>query len=256
MVDTWQSKQAVWARLRDAAMRPGQRERAVWRLDAALVQQALRRWAPAPPGRVLDVGTAHLDFAARLPRAWRYVALDPLLLPQVRQGSHGGQLACAMAEALPFAPRTMAAVLFRDSLDHIGDDATALREAGRVLVDGGCVVITLANRGSVIHRLRRVRDRVRGRPGYDHLAQHLRHYDLGDVRALADRSGFALVWARSHAYAVPGVDRPLPVRAVVDRLAWAFDRWCALWLPGRGDKLVAVLQRRRWCGSEPDPAIA
>lgn len=109
--------------------------------------RAIHRVAPAGPlHRILEVGggtsgltallypQAHVvsaDFEREHGRAPAYNERTPFL--------------CADATRLPFRAGVFDAVTFFDVLEHIPDDAAAVREATRVLVPGGAILVTAPN---------------------------------------------------------------------------------------------------------------
>ncbi len=97
--------------------------------------------------RVLDVGCgigAYLGQFLRLtPRAYG-VEIDMERLARARQQAPG--VLQAVAEALPFRAGTFDMVFLHEVLEHVQDDAQALREACRVLRQGGRIVVYVPNR--------------------------------------------------------------------------------------------------------------
>ena len=86
-------------------------------------------------GLILDVGC---DTPSRsmqlLPRSCQYLGLAPY-------AGQGEFRIIGLGEILPIKDRTVDAVLFNTSLDHILDYHTAIEEAWRVLKPGGSIVI-------------------------------------------------------------------------------------------------------------------
>jgi SAM-dependent methyltransferase len=69
-------------------------------------------------------------------------------------GRHSGAAAlCASAEKLPFADASFDVILIRDLLHHVRDREGVLREARRVLVDGGRLTLVEPNIRSPLVRL-------------------------------------------------------------------------------------------------------
>lgn len=109
--------------------------------------RAIHRVAPfGPLHRILEVGGGTSGLTALLyPRA-RIVSAD-------LERGHGAAAAygerapflCADATRLPFRDGVFDAVTFFDVLEHIPDDGAALREATRVLVPGGVILVTAPN---------------------------------------------------------------------------------------------------------------
>lgn len=82
---------------------------------------------------------------------------------------------------LPFEEHFPAAGLF-DVLEHIEDDAAALRRVRNALTPGGLLFLTVPA-GSHLFS------------GYDELLCHKRRYDLAPLRALVEQSGFSILKA-------------------------------------------------------------
>jgi SAM-dependent methyltransferase len=97
------------------------------------------------PGPVADVGCGTGALLADL-RGAGYGPVVGTDLSEPALGlateQHPG-VAQAVAEHLPYADRTLAAVTALDVLEHLDDDVAALRELGRVLRPGGVVVLTV-----------------------------------------------------------------------------------------------------------------
>ncbi|HEX4052254.1 MAG TPA: class I SAM-dependent methyltransferase [Steroidobacteraceae bacterium] len=111
----------------------------------ALVQSLARR-----PARILDLGcgAGHLSFALSN-AADEVIACDPAenMLATVQQAAHDRGIANigtaqAHAEALPFEDGSFDIVATRYSAHHWGNLPEALREARRVLADGGNLLVS------------------------------------------------------------------------------------------------------------------
>jgi GT2 family glycosyltransferase/SAM-dependent methyltransferase len=95
--------------------------------------------------RVLEVGGGQSGLAAAL-----YPGAEVLTVDLERSfgaradlyGSPGRRFACADATRLPIADASVDVVTLYDVLEHIPDDATAVREAVRVLRPGGHLLLT------------------------------------------------------------------------------------------------------------------
>lgn len=90
-------------------------------------------------GRVLDIGCADKRLASRLSVACNYIGLD---YPDTAVGMYRTRPdVFADACRLPFANACMQAVILKDVLEHVRGPQQALAEIGRVLCDGGTLVL-------------------------------------------------------------------------------------------------------------------
>ncbi len=163
----------------------------VWTREVSVA--ALRAARVPADGVVADLGcsSGHLlaEVARELPRA-TLVGIDAEAagLPAARRNVPQAILAHASATDLPFADASVNAFLALNLLEHVPDDAAALREMRRSLVPGGrAVLVVPAN-----PRL------------YDYYDAHLRHerrYARGELAARAEKAGLRSV-AGSHIGAV------------------------------------------------------
>ncbi|MCA1587023.1 MAG: class I SAM-dependent methyltransferase [Acidobacteria bacterium] len=150
-------------------------------LEFERTKDVLSRVLPPPPARVVDVGGAAGAYSVWLAeRGYEVHLVDaaPRLVEAARHRNSMvtqplASLAVADARALPQSDRSMDAVLVMGPLYHLigdGDRRAALKEAHRVLVGGGRVVVAaisryasaldgLARRLSLDPRFVRIRDR-------------------------------------------------------------------------------------------------
>ena len=95
-------------------------------------------------------------------------------------------------EALPFRTGAFPSVVCDDTLEHLPDDRSGVRELARVLSAGGRMVLATPNRHSLHVLARRSGDLLRGRRrrprDYYVSTSHLREYSWDEVETLLPRS--------------------------------------------------------------------
>jgi len=114
------------------------------RLLRAAVRDALASALPQGCGQVLEIGAGDGQLGELLPAALaeRAVFTEPLAeaIEEFRNAQPGREVIQAGAEALPFGDASFDAVVGLCVLDVIDDLDGAVRELGRVLRPGGCLV--------------------------------------------------------------------------------------------------------------------
>jgi SAM-dependent methyltransferase len=164
----------------------------------------LRRLAGegAPPGLALDVGvgTGYTTFSVFGSRPTVCLDVDPANLRYYRDrlravpGARPPLCVAAAATALPFRDGVFASVLCSEVLEHLDDDAGAMREIVRVLGRGGQAVLTVPYTGlgfTSFLELCRVKT-VHDHPGPEY---HVRPgYDEAGLRRLITDSGAEVAW--------------------------------------------------------------
>lgn len=104
---------------------------------------AIGAFLPAAPRGILEIGCGDGELSVQLARhSTRYVAIDPdaeAIRTARSRGSHA-DFRVGTGEALTFGDASFDVVLFILSLHH-QDSRTALREAHRVLVEGGRLIV-------------------------------------------------------------------------------------------------------------------
>ncbi len=135
----------------DARLREGRGRLELWR-----TQDILRRWLPAPPAHVLDVGGASGVHAEWLAADGYHVELiDPVPLHVEQAGRIPGVHAReGDARSLDVADESVDAVLLLGPLYHLPDRADrsfALTEAVRVVRPGGLIAVATISRYASLH---------------------------------------------------------------------------------------------------------
>ncbi|MCB9436196.1 MAG: class I SAM-dependent methyltransferase [Anaerolineales bacterium] len=141
---------------------------------------------------------------------------------------------------LPFPDNTFHAVIMSEILEHVDDDARALREAYRVLKPGGVVVMTVPNANypfwwdPINKMLESVfKRKIRRGPLAGIWANHVRLYTLPELREPVQAAGFTIEAERAFThYSFPfihnlvyGLGKPLLESGFMPkRMATAADR--------------------------------
>lgn len=179
------------------------------------------QFARLPAGRVLEVGCGSAQLRRHVPHC-SYWGLDPLLEAAPDTGEPAGAaappvLVRGVGEKLPFADAAFAGVFLCETLDHALDPDRVVREARRVLDEGGVLAILQSVRAEgpappAAVRLRVAAGRLKARL----LGRHLPLADQRTKMHVMDRAGVpALV--RGAGLAIDRVDGHGPwimVRAI------------------------------------------
>jgi SAM-dependent methyltransferase len=213
----------------------GQRRTAALGLDA--IERHVAR------GVLLDVGCWTGSFLeAAHARGWRASGVEPSRWAATYARTRGLDVRQGTVADIELADGSVDAVVFADVLEHLFDPLAALQEARRVIGDGGAVLVTVPDAGSVIARML-------GRRWWSVLPMHVQYFTKQSMTALFERAGFRVVEQSTHPktftvryYAgrlgafVP-VTRPILERAT--RGAFG-DRLVA---PNFGDRMMMVGRR-------------
>lgn len=143
-----------------------------------------------PGHRVLNAGAGQGTFSLRLAeRGFEVTSADasPAAV-EVLEARVGGEVAQADVIDLPFGDETFDAAVLGEVLEHIPDDAAALREVARVVRPDGVLAVSVPA------------DPSRFGPS-DHWAGHVRRYTRRLLIAACEQSGFSVV--RCQAWGFP-----------------------------------------------------
>lgn len=192
--------------------------------------KTIRAWiSPTPGGRILDVPCGRGFYLARYrhesPEATMIGCdLDGDALRRARASDVDVPLNLAAIEHLPFPSDVFDAAICSEVLEHVDDDAVALREVARTVRPGGLIAITVphANYPMLWDPVNWVMERALGRhvstgPLAGIWANHQRLYTADQLRAVVSSSGLQLEEFRSFTHhcmpfshnLVYGIGKPL-----------------------------------------------
>ena len=188
----------------------------VWRAGQERRLVIIERYVPLAGRRVLDLGCGLGEYVRAFERAGAAALGCDVERARLIEGRERGArgLVRAAGEALPFAAGALDVVVLNEVIEHVADEAAALREVARVLAPGGRALIYAPNRlfpfetHGVFLGQRYVFGNVPfvnwlPRGWRDALVPHARVYEAGDWAGLLDGTGLALV---DHGYVFPGFD--------------------------------------------------
>ena len=119
----------------------------VWRAGQERRLALIRAWAQVEGARVLVDGAGVGMYSRHLEEAGAWVVSIDIDFPSmVAASQYTANCLTAAGERLPFAAASFDTVLSHEVLEHVQDDAAAMREIARVLKPGGRAVIFVPNR--------------------------------------------------------------------------------------------------------------
>ena len=145
-----------------------------WMTGRAKLVAGLTARVGLSEGRVVDLGAGAVSL---FPPVFEVVKVD-LVIPQ----DVAGHFVKASAASLPFNAATFAAVGLFDVIEHIEHPGSVLEEARRVLQPKGALFYTLPAHQSLWSE-------------HDVLVGHMRRYELEEIRAILEESGYRPVYS-------------------------------------------------------------
>jgi SAM-dependent methyltransferase len=155
-----------------------------WQARTRLVLSILKRYAIAPPARVLDAGCGWgTTLDALEQRGYQPTGVD-VSRQALEHLDRPDRMLIEADLTCEFAPTAVAqsafdAVLALDVIEHIDDDATALANLGRLVRPGGIMIVSVPALPELFSEF----DQVQG---------HRRRYQPEQLRAAFDQSGLAI----------------------------------------------------------------
>lgn len=109
----------------------------------------LAEFDAGPTGTLLDVGCGGGELAASwLRKGWRVLGIEPSPQAAAAAQARGAEIVGATLTDARLAVGSLDAVVFRHSLEHVGDPVRDLRRASAALRPGGRLAVILPNWGS------------------------------------------------------------------------------------------------------------
>lgn len=209
----------------------------VWRAGQQRRLDLICRWAAVEGADILVDGAGIGMYSRHLAALGaRVTSLDIDFASMVAARQHVPACVNGACENLPFATASFDAVLSHEVLEHVGDDAAALREIRRVLRDGGRLVLFVPNR---LYPFETHGHYWRGRYHFgntplinwlpdrwrNRLAPHVRAYTGRQLQTLVQQSGLQII---HHSQIYPGYDNIIyrlpPLGRLIRGVTYALER--------------------------------
>jgi len=163
----------------------------IWRTSHRRLQQ-IARYA-APPGRLLDVGCALGFFMGAAEEAgWHTTGVD--VSPYAARYARdlvGRDVHCGEIDQVDLGDTAFDVITLWDVVEHMVDPLAQLRACRRRLVDGGLIVISTPDIGSVTARLTGARWM-----GFKLADEHVYYFSRPTITRLLREAGFEIVDVR------------------------------------------------------------
>lgn len=207
------------------------------------VESALVEWTSRQAGRKLvglDLGCGDgVNLGWLRPHFFRLYGSDYNLLRLMRAAKLGigARLFMADINDYPVADDSFDVIFFNHVLEHIPDDAAALREVRRILKPGGLLILGVPNEGAAFWQIAyRLQPRVRA------TSDHLHHYTAQSIADRCEAAGLALEKVHPIGWGVPH----WTLDATIRRFKWVDDLLESVGsrlMPGQATSLYLLLSK-------------
>lgn len=207
------------------------------------VEEVLAEWSSHHVGHKLnglDLGCGDGSNLGWLrPHFSRLYGSDYNLLRLMRAARLGIDARLFMADIndYPAMNDSFDVIYFNHVLEHIPDDAAALREVRRILKPGGLLILGVPNEGAAFWQLAyRLQPRVRT------TSDHLHHYTADSIAAKCKAAGFFVRRTLPIGWGVPH----WTLDAIIRRFKWADDLLESVgrrFMPGQATSLYLLLTK-------------
>jgi 2-polyprenyl-3-methyl-5-hydroxy-6-metoxy-1,4-benzoquinol methylase len=154
-----------------------------WRVRERMLISTLRRIAPLPTARILDVGCGGGLFFGELQEFGDVsgIEADPASVGQDNQWAH--RIVCGELDESYIPPAPFDLILMLDVLEHVANVGKILANVGRILAVDGRVVVTVPAFEWLW-------------TSHDDMNHHVKRYTADDLRSTLQASGLAVFETR------------------------------------------------------------